>query len=226
MSSPGRPGSPDASPGATVAAPLGPAAVPVRRREHRLEPEHRAEHEQEEEAGPADVDAGVGAVGRAEAELRPRHDLEHEREQAEHERDESLHAPLRSPVGAMVREPEPCHHRTGDDAHDDRGSPGDGRVDALRPPHAVVVQRAEIEVREDEREEEERRRAREQVARGDEVPREDLRRLALDDSVLGGGMREARSSASPSLRVRLREPRPGRRTRRSRTGRSRRPGSW
>ena len=55
-------------------------------------------------------------------------------------------------------------------------------IDVLRMPEAGAVQRAEIEVREDEGEEEEGGRARQQVPGRGEVARELLGRLALDDA--------------------------------------------
>ena len=64
MSCARRCGSPDASPGA--GEPVRAVPVADRRRQRRLEPEQRADHEEDEKRRPAEVDARIAAVGRAE----------------------------------------------------------------------------------------------------------------------------------------------------------------
>jgi hypothetical protein len=61
-----------------------------------------------------------------------------------------------------------------------------------------VVQRAKVEVREDEGEKEERGRAREQMRGRVQIPAHQLRRLALDDAVLGCGLRDAAHDEPPA----------------------------
>src|SRR5262249_57167953 len=99
------------------------------------------------------------------------------------------------------------------------------RLDVLRMPEVVAVQRAQVEVGKEEREEEHRRGAREQVRGGAEVARENARVLLLEDLVGDAAFSDELghlSAPGPGL---LPAESPARRRHRSRTDRSGIPGS-
>ena len=198
--------------------------VAERRREQVLEPEERAEHEQHVERRPADEDARVAAVRGTEAEPRTtRRTAGRRPARPTASASDALEPPLLPPRRALVEHAEPHEQRARHRQRHHERAERQRRVDVLRPPEVGVVQRAEIEVREDEREEEERGRAREQVRGRVEVPPEQLRRLALDDAVARCRLRELAHATLPPVTARA--PPTGARARRSRTDRRRTRGS-
>ena len=181
MSWPGRVGSPDAL--ARGSPPIGVSRYRIAVASDRLEPVEGQDDEKDVERRPADEDARVAAVCRAEVVCRPLDDLEPDGDEADKQGERSLAAPCRPPCRALIGEAEPDQRSARDAGCHHERAEGHGRGDVLRVPEPGVVQRPEVEVREDEREEEERSRAGHQVPGGGEVPAEQLGRLRLDDVV-------------------------------------------